>query len=190
MSRRRPNADELALWRQVAETTRPMKRKARLRFPEKPAAERAETPSDTKLIAPFTVGELSNPGTAAPRAMETREPAVRMDRKAFGKLKRGKLKPEAKLDLHGMTLDRARGATTTFLLRAFGDGLRLVLIVTGKGKRSHDLDVIPERQGVLRHHLPHWLSAPPLAQMVLQVSEAHGRHGGDGAFYVYLRRQR
>lgn len=190
MSRRRPNAEELALWRQVAETARPMKRKTRLQFPEKPAAVRSETTSDAKPIAPFTLGELSNPVTAAPGALEGREPAVRMDRKAFGKLKRGKLKPEAKLDLHGMTLDRARGATTAFLLRAFGDGLRLVLIVTGKGKRGHDLDVIPERQGVLRHHLPHWLSAPPLAQMVLQVSEAHVRHGGGGAFYVYLRRQR
>jgi DNA-nicking Smr family endonuclease len=40
----------------------------------------------------------------------------------------------------------------------------------------------------LRHQLPHWLSLPPLRAIVLQVSEAHLKHGGSGAFYVYLRK--
>jgi DNA-nicking Smr family endonuclease len=43
---------------------------------------------------------------------------------------------------------------------------------------------------VLRHQVTQWLTTPPLAQLVLQISEAHLRHGGGGAYYVYLRRQR
>jgi DNA-nicking Smr family endonuclease len=43
--------------------------------------------------------------------------------------------------------------------------------------------------GVLRHQVPLWLRQPPLGQAVLQVSEAHLKHGGSGAYYVYLRRR-
>ncbi|HMO09862.1 MAG TPA: Smr/MutS family protein, partial [Paracoccaceae bacterium] len=44
--------------------------------------------------------------------------------------------------------------------------------------------------GALRRQVPHWLRLPPLAQAVLQVTEAHARHGGAGALYVYLSRRR
>ena len=57
------------------------------------------------------------------------------------------------------------------------------------GKGRADAEAIqPRRHGVLRHSLPHWLAAPPLAGRVLQVASAHQKHGGGGAFYVYLRR--
>ena len=115
---------------------------------------------------------------------------VTMDKRAHAKLKRGKLRPEARIDLHGMTVNRAHGVLTGFILRAHGQGKRLVLVITGKGKRADQHGPIPVRQGVLRHNVPHWLSIPPLSQTVMQVSEAHGRHGGGGAYYVYLRRPR
>ena len=65
-----------------------------------------------------------------------------------------------------------------------------MLVVTGKGKDRDDGGPIPVRLGVLRHNVPQWLSTPPLAQIVLQVTEAHLKHGGGGAYYVYLRRNR
>ncbi|MFG6543173.1 Smr/MutS family protein, partial [Sulfitobacter sp. M22298] len=49
---------------------------------------------------------------------------------------------------------------------------------------------IPVRDGVLRHQVPQWLSMPPLSSLVLQVAQAHVSHGGGGAYYVYLRRNR
>lgn len=115
---------------------------------------------------------------------------VRMDTKTFGRLKRGKLAPEGRIDLHGMTLDQAHGVLNGFIMRSHAQGKRLVLVITGKGKQADDHGPIPQRAGILRHNVPHWLQLPPLAQMVLQVSEAHGRHGGGGAYYVYLRRKR
>lgn len=89
-----------------------------------------------------------------------------------------------------MTVDCAHNALSGFVMRTHGQGKRLILVITGKGKRADDSGPIPVRQGVLRHNVPHWLSMPPLSQMVMQVSEAHGKHGGGGAYYVYLRRPR
>jgi DNA-nicking Smr family endonuclease len=112
-----------------------------------------------------------------------------MDRRRFDKLRRGRLDPEARIDLHGMTSERAHPALTAFILDAHAAGLRLVLVITGKG-RPDSTAMQPHRHGILRHSLPHWLAAPPLNSRILQVAPAHQRHGGAGAFYVYLRRQR
>lgn len=115
---------------------------------------------------------------------------VQMDRKTHREMTRGKLEPEAKIDLHGRTLAQAHPELIRFILNAQGRGCRLVLVITGKGKRGRDEGPIPQRLGVLRHQVPHWLRLPPLAAAVLQVSEAHLKHGGSGAYYVYLRRTR
>ncbi len=116
--------------------------------------------------------------------------APAMDRRRFEKLRRGRLEPEARLDLHGMTLERAHAALTGFVLAAHASGLRLVLVITGKGREGEAGAIAPHRRGALRHSVPHWLAAPPLVARVLQVAPAHARHGGGGALYVYLRRSR
>ena len=103
---------------------------------------------------------------------------------------RGKTAPEARIDLHGMTLAEAQPELVRFILNAHASGLRLVLVITGKGKRDEDHGPIPARRGVLRHQVPHWLNLPPLSAAVLQVASAHLKHGGEGAYYVYLRRAR
>jgi DNA-nicking Smr family endonuclease len=118
-----------------------------------------------------------------------RQPVV-MDRKTHREMTRGKLEPEARIDLHGMTLAQAHPQLVNFLLGAQDRGSRLVLVITGKGKRGLDEGPIPQRQGVLRHQVPQWLRLPPLGAVVMQVTEAHLKHGGSGAYYVYLRRMR
>ena len=65
-----------------------------------------------------------------------------------------------------------------------------MLVVTGKGKDRDEPGPIPTPRGVLRHRVPQWLALPPLSQAVLQVTPAHISHGGEGAYYVYLRRGR
>ena len=115
---------------------------------------------------------------------------VQMDKKTFGRMNKGRLQPEARLDLHGMTLDRAHPALVRFVLSNHASGKRLVLVITGKGKARDDGGPIPVRFGVLRHQVPQWLAMPPLSGAVLQITQAHQKHGGSGAYYVYLRRQR
>ena len=193
MTRRRLRPEELDLWRKVADTAQPM-------HPEKPVKSLPLTDKKPSKPAPRPIEKFELAGRAngqrpghdvLPGLPERLAQApVKMDRKAFGKLKRGKLVPEGKIDLHGKTLDQAHPALTRFILKAHADGKRLVLVVTGKGKDRDDGGPIPVRLGVLRHNVPHWLSVPPLAQVVLQVTEAHLKHGGGGAYYVYLRRSR
>jgi DNA-nicking Smr family endonuclease len=196
--KRQLRPDEMALWQEVARRTEPLgpRRKQAAMTPAKPPkSPPAPGAPDPAPVPAFRLGETSRgtdprhdvlPGIAERIAAAP----VAMDRKSFQRLKRGKLSPEAKLDLHGMTLDQAHGALIGFMLRAHGAGKRLVLVVTGKGKDRDGGGPIPVRQGVLRHNVPHWLRAAPLGPLVLQVTEAHVRHGGGGAYYVYLRRRR
>ena len=114
--------------------------------------------------------------------------SVQMDYKAFKKMKRGKSTPEASFDLHGMTVAQAHTALIHFLMTSYSRNMRLVLVITGKGKLQKDKGPIPRQVGILRHQVPQWLRMPPLRDKVLQVSEAHGKHGGSGAYYVYLRK--
>jgi DNA-nicking Smr family endonuclease len=197
MRRRRLRPDELDLWHQVARTATPLDPVQPRPKPPEPTAERPARPMPEapRPLAPFAVGEKaarSGPAHDVLPGLTDRMRAlpVTMDRKAYGKLKRGKLQPEARIDLHGMTVDRAHGALSSFIFRAHGQGKRLVLVITGKGRRSDAGGPIPVRQGVLRHNVPHWLSIPPLSGLVMQVTDAHARHGGGGAYYVYLRRPR
>jgi DNA-nicking Smr family endonuclease len=89
-----------------------------------------------------------------------------------------------------MTLAQAHSALTGFLMGAHARGNRLVLVITGKGRRGEDEGPIPLRPGLLKHQVPVWLRSAPLGPVVLQVAEAHVSHGGAGAYYVYLRRRR
>lgn len=183
---RRLSPEEEGLWKKVAETATPLHPSKKVEMPfAKPA--KAEPKRPAYVPPAFRIGE--KPASSDTRIAIPDQP-VRMDRKAFTRLKRGKSKPEARIDLHGMTAATAHSALTAFLLRAYSDGKRLVLVITGKGKHLDDGDPVPRRTGVLRQQLPHWLDQPPLRQIVMQTTPAHQRHGGSGAFYVYLNRRR
>ena len=186
--------DEIELWQAVARTVRaahPPRKEAII--PEVDAA--APAPAASKPDVPpleiwpaaplpsFRLGEKARPKPAAKPAA----PALQMDAKLHGKMTRGKLAPEARIDLHGLTLAEAHPELIRFVLNAQEAGLRLILVITGKGKQMWE--PVPRPIGALRHQVPHWLRLPPLGQAVLQVSEAHLKHGGAGAFYVYLRRR-
>ena len=109
------------------------------------------------------------------------------------RLKRGELEPEARLDLHGMTERAAHGALATFVRSAWSRGLRLVIVVTGKGGKAPEADApfeMDSRRGVLRDTAPRWLREPELASLVADVRTAHRSHGGAGALYVWLRKNR
>jgi DNA-nicking Smr family endonuclease len=86
-----------------------------------------------------------------------------------------------RIDLHGMDQDRARAVLTAFIADASERGVRGVLVITGKGALG---------DGVLRRRAPEWLAEPPLRPLVAGLSEAHRRHGGEGALYVAIKRRR
>jgi DNA-nicking Smr family endonuclease len=118
----------------------------------------------------------------------TKNPAG-LDGNTERRLERGDIAPTAKLDLHGLTESAAHGTLLTFLIAAHRRGDRLVLVVTGKGAAADSDSPLFERgRGVLRQMVPRWLDEAPMAKIVADKRWSHRRHGGDGALYIYLRK--
>ncbi|MDB2407451.1 Smr/MutS family protein [Jannaschia sp.] len=192
MKRRGLSAEDRELWQRYTRTADALDTARRDAPPpeaKKPVAARAQP----RPVQPFELGARAKARASAhslaPSITEQVAAApLRMDAKAHKRMKAGKLRPEGKLDLHGMTLAQAQPALGRFVMSAHGAGKRLVLVVTGKGKSKPSDTVMPNRLGVLKHQVPTWLAMPPLSAVVLQVSEASRAHGGSGAYYVYLRR--
>ena len=194
MARRRHlSPEESDLWRTVARTARPLNSPPIHLTDPSPAPEPAPLAPAKPRLSPFLLGEKHRKPEQrdlAPTLPDLLgQTALRMDAGTHAKMTRGKLHPEARIDLHGLTLAEAHPELIRFILNAQSQGLRLVLVITGKGKRRDDTGPIPQRVGALRHQVPHWLHLPPLGPAVLQVSEAHLKHGGGGAYYVYLRKR-
>lgn len=197
--RRGLTEDDRALWERVARTAEPLHPRREMgsappprtstAIPPRPDAPPPVPAAQPKLRAGARASDR-RPAVdlARPVAEEVSATPLRMDAKRHKRMTSGKLSPEAKLDLHGLTLDEAHPRLAAFVTRARTRGLRLLLVVTGKGRRHRDDDgPIPRRPGALRHQVPIWLGRPPLGPHVLQVRPAHRRHGGEGAYYVYLR---
>jgi len=108
--------------------------------------------------------------------------AAGLDKRNAQRLKRGQLRPEARVDLHGMTQAEAYTELNSFIAECQMLGLRTVLVITGKGSVKDG--------GVLRRMVPRWLNQPPLRAMVVAIEQAVPRDGGLGAYYLLLRRRR
>jgi DNA-nicking Smr family endonuclease len=180
---RRLRPDEQALWRHVTRRDTPLhSERARPVAPKPSFASAPVAAPSPPRFEPFRIG--ANVRTsAAPYAAAA---PLRIDRRTQKELSRGKRSPEATIDLHGMTLAQAHPALTRFILASFATGRRLVLVITGKG-RGDGADW-HSAKGILRRHVPDWLSGPPLSGVVQEILPAHRSHGGAGAYYVLLRR--
>jgi DNA-nicking Smr family endonuclease len=193
MPRRKLKSDELELWQQIAKSATPLKLSKNVNTVAKPQSKVAEVKNDQFQLNRFEIGEKATQKSVQndlkPSISTALDSApVQMDYKSFKKMKRGKSTPEATFDLHGMTVAQAHSALIHFLMTSYTRNMRLVLVITGKGKFQKDTGPIPRQVGILRHQVPQWLRMPPLRDKVLQVTEAHGKHGGSGAYYVYLRK--
>ena len=190
--RRGLRPEEARLWSVVASTVRRVR-------PEPPAA-----PADAAPAAPAAPARLHAPARRPPPrptaeslaalvsagvgARTTPRPPPRaappdpgpIEPNRFRRIARAREPIGARLDLHGHDQDRARAALHTFVLNAQADGLRAVLVITGKGRTG---------AGVLRIRVPEWLAEAPARGAVAGVSPAEARHGGDGALYVALKRR-
>ena len=203
MSRRRGlSQEDHDLWSRVARSAKPMRAAGSSRPGDGDGAARLMVKKNTVQVATdvsafalpsFRIGQTASDVTGQARYQNGPTPAeqlasdpVRMDHKTYRRMAQGKLRPQARLDLHGMTLAEAHPELIHFILSARARGLRLVLVITGKGRGDHG--PLPTRPGALRHHVPIWTRAAPLNAAVQQIKAAHHCHGGEGAYYVYLRR--
>ncbi len=102
-----------------------------------------------------------------------------LQQRTIKQLKRGDLPIDARLDLHGETINDAGILLTQFIEQARDEGCRCVIVIHGKGHRS------AEGKPVLKAQVNHWLRESPA---VLAFSSAQPKHGGAGAVYVLLKK--
>ena len=164
MSRKKRPAlspEDRELWARVVQTARPLKTDLAHIFDMPPAAPAAPVPPKpaqaARVLRPQGSNSVPQHVLAQPLSEALAEAPVAMDKRRFQRMSRGKLQPEARIDLHGMTLAQAHGALNGFILRAQAEGLRLVLVITGKGRQVEDDGPIPRRRGALKHDVPQWL---------------------------------
>jgi DNA-nicking Smr family endonuclease len=157
----------------------------------KPLAGRKREAAKAVIPRPKAEGPLKPQKRSLAALAMTPPPELTLDDHNFDRdtaraLGRGKLVPQASLDLHGMTLAAAERAVANFLDAAVAQDLRIILIVTGKGARLQGGRVLGGR---IRAEFVGWLNRADNRSRVRGVRRAHPRHGGGGAFYVLLRRR-
>jgi DNA-nicking Smr family endonuclease len=116
----------------------------------------------------------------SPPDIAVNTPPSGLDDRRWRDLRRGRIRPERSIDLHGRRAQEAHGAVRSFLADAYADGVRCVAVITGRGSS-------PEG-GVLRRELPHWLNAPDLRRILLGA--AHPHSANTGAVHLLLRRRK
>lgn len=208
MTGRRPRKlgkAERALWENVARTTNPlpgrMEALKAIESADQIAPEPVERPREKSGAAENVLPESmkralkrhftgENSDRAAEAGPDPHSPSEkrrrgqgRIDRPVHRKLARGHLPLDATLDLHGLDQAAAHGRLTAFIVQSHRQGLRHVLVITGKGASFGS-------EGVLRRAVPMWLAQPGLSAIVSGVDAAGRSHGGEGAIYVRLKKNR
>jgi DNA-nicking Smr family endonuclease len=120
--------------------------------------------SDIELLDPYYPLEFKRPG---------------VQNGVFRKLKQGKYAMDARLDLHRMSVERARDEVFTFIRDSLGYDLRNVMIVTGRGNHNQSAEA------VLKSYVNKWL---PDFDEVQAYCSAQPQHGGTGAVYIMLKK--
>ncbi len=166
------------MWAQVARSVSPLRGRA--------LPEADPEPHTTDRPAP---AQAARPMAARVRPPAGPPPLAPIERKTRLALRRGRLRTDAVLDLHGLRQGEAHDALLAFLRRSQAAGHSIVVVVTGKGSPSPEGALFEER-GVLKRLVPHWLRLPDLRPLVLGFEEAAPHQGGGGALYVRLRRRK
>ena len=196
------SSEEQALWRHVATSIKPIKAKARITPVDRSDSDDNTTealvpprrPARSKSASAQSAAPATVPQVATVRPGKT-PPLADFDPRKAKKIGAGRAGIDARLDLHGMRQDEALAYLRSFLRDAHARGLKTVLVITGKGRKHDDpatpsintLDRYP--RGVLRRNVPRWLDEPDMRAIVVSYTSAAQRHGGDGAYYVELRRR-
>ncbi|QPC86081.1 DNA mismatch repair protein MutS [Mesorhizobium sp. NBSH29] len=167
--------EDRVLWGRIARSAKPLK--GRVEEPDW-TAETADHSALERLLA-----EKSQPTPMeAPKTIQPSKNTIHpFDPPTKTKLSKGRLPIEGRVDLHGMTQSEAHALLYAFLHRAYAEGRRHVLVITGKGASFGS-------EGVLRRAVPQWLATPAFRVMVSSYADAARHHGGFGAIYVRLRR--
>ena len=150
----------------------------------KPKADRARTAS-LRQAATISQGEIKVDGLSDQFVIDVgAEDALHwagngVQEGQMRKLKLGQISFDGSLDLHGMSVEKARDTLWEFLAEATRLEVRCVRITHGKAVRMDG------RKPMIKSHVNTWLRQHP---QVLGFTSCQPKHGGTGAVYVMLKR--
>ena len=185
MKKRDLSAEEQSLWRRTVRDVAPLKNSSGDILP---AGKGQVFRQPEKLFPEKKPSGAHGGGKTTPRVSAAPDPFGAGDPRADRHVRRGRTPIDATIDLHGHTQVTARKTLLAFLINARLADKRCVLVITGKGASSDDaLQARGFGSGVLRARLGDWLREEPFRDLVVRASPAHPKHGGGGAFYVFLK---
>jgi DNA-nicking Smr family endonuclease len=174
--RRVLSQEERVLWTAVTKSIAPLREASTAE--ENDAAEPAP-------LAPTKMRAARAAPTVPPMPEKKSPPLLTpLGRRMRARVARGKEPIDGRIDLHGLTQSEAHAALLGFLRSANAREARLVLVITGKGRRGEG------ESGVLKRQVPQWLALPEFRDLVVGLEDAHVSHGGEGALYVRVRRNK
>ena len=102
-------------------------------------------------------------------------------------------KPKIKsLDLHGYSLSEANKIVKDFIKKSYDQGFYKLLVITGKGLHSnHEKNpYLSKELSILKHSVPDFIKKnQDLSSKIIEMKQANIQDGGDGAFYIFLKRK-
>ncbi len=97
------------------------------------------------------------------------------------------------VDLHGYTLDQANSFIEKLVQDSFKKGIRKLIVITGKGIHSNnEKDPYKSKDlSILKYSVPEFIkNNSRLMKIINDIENASIKDGGDGAFYVYLKKKK
>ena len=99
----------------------------------------------------------------------------------------------AEIDLHGFTLDEANKTVDKFIKDSFDNKITKIRIVTGKGLHSDNEKnpYISKDLSILEYSVPEYIkNNNQLMKLIIEFKEASIQDGGEGAFYIHLKKNK
>jgi DNA-nicking Smr family endonuclease len=166
-----------ALWANYVSELKPLRSRVGGKRPD-PIPTTRQAPPDPKAL-PRSAAQANKPRAMA-SPVNVGDPPGGIDKATWHRFRTGKLTAARRLDLHGMTAQRAFHALVSFLRIAHSEQVRVVEVVTGRGSG--------ETGGVIRRELPHWLNLPEIRPLILGAAHPHALN--PGSVRLILRRIR
>ena len=97
------------------------------------------------------------------------------------------------IDLHGYTLEEANNSIQDFINKSYEDNINKLIVVTGKGLHSNNEKnpYVSKELSILKYSVPEFIKKNvDLVKKISEIKSANIEDGGDGAFYIYLKRKK
>jgi DNA-nicking Smr family endonuclease len=189
MAKKPLNADDHDVWKNLIKSVTPLMRRKFFAKPPLAKPHLAKSPSESRSKNLNAKSVPLQPPTLPQKKSAIAPSPANLDGKGYGGISRasarliksGQMDYSDCLDLHGHGRNAAYLHLKSFIISAVEQGHRHVLVITGKGQSG---------KGVIKAHFPVWLNEPPLSAYIIAYCQAQRKDGGDGAWYVNLRRRR